>query len=87
MEKCYFIYEGYWKDYITTNGTLDENYCQIQGWKDFVHVCIMHQSPFWEACNILYEKRLCINTLERKELNLSPKVNKLAWFANSYYSF
>ena len=41
--------KGFWKDCVITSKRLDENYCQIQGWKRFVKIRLMHQTFFWGA--------------------------------------
>ena len=39
---------------------LDTNYCQVLGWKTFIHVSIMHETSFWGAQNIVHENhQLC----------------------------
>ena len=72
------------KGCVITSESLDKNYCQIQGQKNFVHICIMYQTSFWEA---QYHARglLCNNNLERSKLKvyISLKGNELACFANS----
>ena len=37
------------KSCVITNEKLDTNYCQDQGSKCFVHVCIMHQTSIGVA--------------------------------------
>ena len=37
------------KGCVFTSERLDKNYCPIQGWKDFVLICVMHQTSFWRA--------------------------------------
>ena len=43
----------YWKDCVITN--LDKNYYQIQDWKNFMQLFIMHQTSFLGAQNIVHE--------------------------------
>ena len=54
---------------------LDTNYCQVLGWKTFVHVSIMHQTSFWETQNIVRENdQLC--SFENEKLHFKYTI----WF-------
>ena len=45
------------KGLVITGENLDKSYCQIQGWKYFVYICVMHQTSVWEARNIVHKDR------------------------------
>ena len=80
-----FHWDSIVKGYIIAIERLDKNFCQIQAWKHFVHICVVHQISFWEAQNIVYEgDSLCSITPESNELKvcISLKGNKLACFVN-----
>ena len=76
----------YWKGCVITNERHDVNYCQVQGWKEFMHVSVMHQTSFWGAQNMMHLND-CVAILLKKEqiesLYFPQKENKLACFANS----
>ena len=40
---------------ITCKSRLDTNYCQVQGWKNLMHVFLMHQISFSREQNIIQE--------------------------------
>ena len=43
------------KGCVIRSESLDKNYCQIQGWKNFVHICAMRKASSWGAQNIVHE--------------------------------
>ena len=75
----------HWKrtnDCIFTSERLDKNYCEIQSWRNFAHICIVHQTYFWEEQD-LAQKQLCSNERNKLKVYIYLKDNKLTCFANS----
>ena len=53
----------------------DTNYCQVQHWKDFVHVSITHQMSFWGAKNVAHEtNKFCL--IENRKAHIRDTI----WF-------
>ena len=50
-----FHWESIAKGYFIAIERFHKNYCQIQAWKNFVHICVMRPISFWEAQNIVHE--------------------------------
>ena len=84
--------KGYWKGCVIARERLETNYCQIQGWKIFVHVFIWHQTSFWGKQNIEHEIRCAAILLKSNNLNkVYFSLMEINWhvlqIANSHFRY
>ena len=69
-----------WKDCVITSESLDGNYCQVQNWKKFVYISIIHQSSFFERSTKYFHwgTKYCVAILW-KRTNENVPWKKISW--------